>query len=401
MALNKQQGPLAGIRVVDLTLMLLGPYATQVLAGFGADVVKVEPAVGDGRRSLGPARHAGLASQFLNMNRGKRSIVIDLKQPRGREVLLALCRNADVLVHNSRRAAMARLGLSYEDVSRVNPRIVYCAAVGFGENGPYASKPAYDDMIQGLCAVPALQARLTGTAHYAPFNLSDRICGMVFTQTILAALLCRERTGVGQSVELPMFETMAEFVLSEHMWGQTFVPPIDGMGASRLFERKPSPTRDGHLCFWIGTDAQCASLFDAICMPELKADVRFRERAQRNRNLADFFALVNGVLATKTTAEWMERFEAHDIPVMPLHSLESLMQDEHLKAVGFFKHTGHPSEGTMMNTALPSKWSATQPPDPVPAPRLGEHTVDVLREAGFDPSEIDSLAAAGIVTCGK
>jgi len=338
-----------------------------------------------------------MSSQFLNTNRGKRSIVIDLKHPRGREVLLALCKNADVLVHNSRRAAMARLGLSYEDVSRVNPRIVYCAAVGFGESGPYADKPAYDDMIQGLAAVPALQERLAGTAHYAPFNLSDRVCAMAFTQNILAALLCRERTGVGQSVEIPMYETMVEFVLSEHMWGRTFVPPIDGMGSPRQFERKPSPTRDGYLCFWIGTDAQCATLFDVIGLPELKLDKRFTARAQRNRNLADFYEIVNRVLVTRTTAEWMKSFEARDFPVMPMHSLESLMDDSHLKAVGFFKRSVHPSEGEILDTTHSTKWSSTQPPDPAPAPRLGEHTVDVLIEAGFDSSEIDSMLAASIV----
>lgn len=401
MPLLEQKGPLAGIRVIDLTQVLLGPYATQALAQLGAEVVKVEPPGGDNRRSLGPSRNPGMSSQFLNINRGKRSIAIDLKQPRGREVLLALCKNADVLVHNNRRAAMARLGLSYQDIAEVNPRIVYCGAVGFGEAGPYADKPAYDDMIQGLAAVPALQERLTGKARYAPFNLSDRICGMVFTQAILAALLCRERTGIGQAVEVPMYEAMAEFVLSEHIGGHIFAPPVDGMGSARQFERKPSPTRDGYLCFWIGTDAQCAKLFDAIGLFELTRDPRFAARANRNRNLGDFYAAVNAVLATKTTAEWMRVFEAHDIPVMPMHSLESLLEDPHLNAVGFLTHAEHPTEGCLVNTGHTSNWSRTQPPDPAPAPRLGEHTVAILTEAGFDPADIKSLVDASVVVAAQ
>jgi crotonobetainyl-CoA:carnitine CoA-transferase CaiB-like acyl-CoA transferase len=386
-------GPLAGIRVVDLTQMLLGPYATGVLARLGADVIKVEPPGGDGRRGIGPSRERGMTSQFIHENRGKRSIVVDLKQPRGRDVVLGLCKSADVVVHNSRREAMARLGLAYEDVRRVKPDIVYCAAVGFGEGGPYADKPAYDDMIQGLAAVPALQQRLTGEACYAPFNLSDRLCGMVFVQTILAALLARARTGEGQSVELPMFETMAEFVLSEHLWGRTFDPSTESMGAQRLFERKPSRTRDGHVCFWIGTDPQCARLFDAIGLSELKSDERFRTRAERNRNLPDFYARVDAVLATKTTAEWMDRFVAHDIPAMPLNTLETLLDDPHLAATGFFRR----SADGVVTMATPSRWSRTPPDEPAPAPRLGENTAALLAEAGYDEAAIEGLRRDTVV----
>ena len=390
-------GPLHGIRVVDLTQTLLGPYATRALADLGADVVKVESPDGDPRRSIGPSRTPGMTSQFLLENRGKRSIVVDLKHAQGRDVVLRLCAQADVLVHNSRREAMARLGLAYEDVSRVKADIVYCAAVGFGAGGPYARRPAYDDMIQGITAVPSLQARFTGEPFYAPFNLADRVCGLVFVQTILAALLCRSRTGAGQSVELPMFETMADFVLGEHMWGHTFVPPIDGMGATRLFERKPSPTQDGHICFWIGTDAQCARLFDAIGRPDLKVDERFRERAQLNRNLAAFYAIVDAILATRTTAEWIEVLQAHDVPAMPLHTLESLMEDPHLHAVDFFRAVDHPSAGRFFDLALPSKWSGSQPAAPAPAPRLGQHTREILLEAGVGDAEIDAMIRTGVV----
>ncbi len=391
------QGPLAGIKVLDLSLMLLGPYATQMLGDLGADIVKVEPPTGDGRRTLGPARHAHMHSQFLHINRGKRSIVVDLKKPGGREVVLRLCATADVFVHNSRRDAMQRLGLSYDDVRDIKPDIVYCAAVGFGSGGPYADKPAYDDMIQGLAAIPALQERLGGAPAYVPLNMSDRICGMVFAQTILAALLYRARTGAGQSVELPMFETMAEFVLSEHMWGATFIPGIGGMGAPRLFERRPTRTADGTICFWIGTDEQCARFFDAIGTPHLKQDPRFATRIHRNRNLAQFYAIVDGAMAKKTTAEWMALLAQSDVPAMPMHTLETLLEDPHLQATGFLRSIEHPSEGRIRSMAVPSSWSASPPANDLPAPRLGEHTAEILREAGYQRSEIDSLLHSGAV----
>jgi crotonobetainyl-CoA:carnitine CoA-transferase CaiB-like acyl-CoA transferase len=391
------QGPLAGIKVLDLSLMLLGPYSTQILGDLGADIIKVEPPAGDGRRTLGPARHANMHSQFLHMNRGKRSIVVDIKAPGGRDVILKLCAGADVFLHNSRRQAMKRAQLAYEDVRAVKPDIVYCAAVGFGSAGPYADKPAFDDMIQGLAAIPALQERLGGVPLYAPLNLSDRLCGMVFVQTILAALLYRERTGNGQSVELPMFETMAEFVLSEHMWGETFVPAIGGMGAQRLFERRPARTADGYVCFWIGTDGQCARFFDAIGTPHLKTDARFAKRINRNRNLAEFFAIVDSEMAKRTTVEWMKLLTAADVPVMPMHTLETLLDDPHLKATGFFREIDHPTEGRIRSMAVPSSWSASPPANDRPAPQLGEHTGEILREAGYHDGEIRSLLQSGAV----
>lgn len=390
-------GPLAGIRVVDMSLMLLGPSSTKVLAELGADVVKVEPKAGDGRRALGPSRHASMPSQYLHINHGKRSIALDVKSAEGRQVVLDLCRGADVFIHNSRREAMQRLRLAYDDIAAVNAGIVYCAAVGFGKGGAYADKPALDDMIQGLTAIPSLQKRLTGQAVYAPFNLADRICGMIFTQTILAAMVCRARTGQGQSVEMPMFEAMADFVASEHLWGHTFVPPAGELGAARQFDRRPLATKDGHICFWIGSGAQSVRLFDAIGQPELQRDPRFKSRADINRNLADFYTVVEAALATRTTAEWMTLLEAADIPVMPLHTLESMLQDRHLKEVGFFKVRRHPTEGDIMTTSVPTDWSKTRPHNPRHAPGLGEHGIEILLEAGYTQEAAADLVERGIV----
>ena len=389
------RGPLAGFRVIDFTQMLLGPHATRQLADLGADVIKIEPRAGDPRRTLGPARHPNMSSQFLQTNRGKRSIVLDAKTAAGREVVLRLAETADVFVHNSRPQAMHRLGLAYEDVEKRNPRIVYCAGVGFDERGRYAGKPAYDDMIQGLAAIPALQARLSGAPGYVPFNLSDSLCGLMLAQAILAGLLSRERTGQGQAIELPMFETMADFVLTEHLWGHTFSPPAGGMGATRLFERRPSPTKDGHICFWIGTDDQCERFLRAIGRSDLAGDERFAKRGARNRNIAEFFRLIDGALLARATAEWVSIFAAADVPAMPLHTLETLIEDPHLADVGLLATTEHPSEGSIVTPAVPSRWSRTSPGTPRPAPRLGEHTRDILLEAGYSEAEIADMLASG------
>jgi crotonobetainyl-CoA:carnitine CoA-transferase CaiB-like acyl-CoA transferase len=391
------RGPLQGIRILDLTSTLLGPYATQILADLGADVIKVESPDGDIRRHLGAARHAGMTSQYLTVNRGKRNIVVDLKQTAGRAVVLKLCETADALVHNSRREAMGRLGLSYQDVAAANAGIVYCAAVGFGAKGPYAKKPAYDDLIQGLAALPALQERAGGPASFVPMNLADRVCGLALVNVLTSALLYRARSGQGQEVELPMFETMAEFVLSEHMWGHVFVPPAEPMGAVRLFDRRPAKTLDGHICHWIATDRQYVRFVDALGFPEMKTDARFARRAQRYRNLTAFQAFVDRELGRRTTAECIALLEQADIPAMPMHSLESLMDDPHLAAVGFFRTVEHPSEGTIVSMAVPSTWSRSRPDNPRPAAHAGEHSHEVLAEVGYSEAEIEALIASGAV----
>ena len=395
------RGPLSGLTIIDMSTMLLGPLATLSLADLGANVIKVEPPEGDGRRTIGPTRHPKMTSQFLNINRGKRSIVVDAKTTAGRDVIFRLCRNSDAFIHNSRRQAVDRLGLSYQAISTINPKIVYCAAVGFGRNGPYADMPAYDDMIQGLAAIPSLQSKVMGQPQYVPLNLSDRICGLVFSQTILAALLSKQLTGEGQEVELPMFETMADFVLSEHLCGHLFFPPEGELGAQRMFERRPSKTKDGYVCFWLGTDQQCARFFDAIGEPSLKEDVRFSKRANRNKNLLEFFDIVDQKLITKESKLWIEIFRKLDIAAMPLHTLDTLIEDPHLKETGFFEVIEHPTEGAIVNTAIPSYWSKFTPSRPSPAPSLGQNTFEVLLENGYSEEEIHLLLASGAVSSVK
>jgi len=393
-------GPLAGVRIVDLTTVLMGPYASQILGDYGADVIKVEAPGGDGVRGIGPSRHAGMGGPVLQVNRNKRSIVLDLKAPAGREALLKLAATADVLLYNVRPQAMARLGLSYEDVAAVNPEIVYAGLYGYGQSGPYAAKPAYDDLIQGATGFPALAVRAgSDQPAYVPTPIADRFVGAAAVGAIAAALFHRERTGEGQSIGIPMFETMAQLVLADHLYGRGFVPPLGDTGYPRVLNahRKPYRTRDGHVCVLVYTDRQWRAFFELIGRPEMMdSDPRFSTLGRRTENIQALYAMVDEVMATRTTAHWLEALERIDIPVMPMHTVESLMEDPHLQAVGFLQPVEHPSEGTLLEIAVPSTWSRTQPNVRRQAPRAGEHGREILDELGYAPGDIAALAAAGI-----
>jgi crotonobetainyl-CoA:carnitine CoA-transferase CaiB-like acyl-CoA transferase len=380
--------PLAGVRVIDLSTVLMGPYCTQILAEYGADVIKIEPPEGDGTRHIGPMRSPGMGAIFLHANRGKRSVVLDLKRPAARDALLQLATGADVLVYNQRPQAMQRLGLSYEAVRAASPQIIYAGLCGFGRGGPYADRPAYDDLIQGAVGLPALFQRAgSPEPRYVPITLCDRTVGLAAVGAILAALYHRQRSGEGQAVEIPMFETMAALVLGDHLGGHSFVPPEGETGYARLLARarQPYATADGHICALIYSDKQWESFCALTGRPEMfRQDSRLRDLGTRTRHIDALYAFVAEQLRTRTTAEWMEALEKADIPCMPMHSLESLLEDPHLQAVGFFQQTAHPSEGRLLSLAVPSGWSATPPDAPRPAPRLGEHTAAVLAEAGIE-----------------
>lgn len=394
-------GPLAGIRIVDMTTVLMGPYATQTLADYGADVVKVEPPEGDLVRQIGPARHAGMGPIFLNTNRGKRSICLDLKKPEGREVLLRLAAEADVLVYNVRPQAMARLGLSWEEVSAINPRIVYAGVFGYGQDGPYADKPAYDDLIQGACGLPHLIARAgDGTPRYVPTALSDRVVALAAVGAIAATLVNRERTGRGQRVDIPMMETMTGFVLGDHLGGLTFEPPLDAGGYGRQLspDRRPYRTRDGYVCALVYNDKQWNAFLAAIGREDLpKKDPRFAGFAARIANIDHVNAELARIFETRTTAEWLALLEAADVPVMPMNDLQGLLSDPHLAATGFFRTVEHPSEGRIRDMRVAATWSATQPAPSRLAPRLGEQGAEILREAGFGDTRIRELIERGAV----
>ena len=393
-AAQTKPGPLAGIRVIDLTSVMMGPYATMILGDYGADIIKVESPDGDVMRQAAPMRHAGMGALFLQANRNKRSIVLDLKKPAAREVVLRLAEKADVFVHNIRPAAMGRLGLGADTLLELNPRIVYASLHGFGETGPYAGRPAYDDLIQGLTALPALTGKMTGEPRYAPSVIADRIVGLNAVHAILAALLHRDRTGEGQSIEVPMFETMAVFVLGDHMGGRSFDPPIGPPGYPRLLaaDRRPYRTMDGYLCALVYTNKQWDAFFGAYGG---ERDPRTKDMASRTRNYDYVYAWFAETLLTRTTAEWMTFFEKADIPFGPLHDLDSLIDDPHLESVGLLQDMDHPSEGKLRMTAPAATWSRTPASIRTPAPGLGEHGTQILKEAGYSDGEIDALSVRG------
>ena len=397
-------GPLEGIRIVDLTSVVVGPLATQILADHGAEVIKVESPSGDlGRTIGGLGVTPGMGPKFLHLNRNKRSLVLDLKKPAGYDALMKLIAKADVLVWNVRPDSMARMKLSYDDVKAVNPKIVYCGMFGFGQGGRYRRKPAYDSIIQGSAGVAALYHRAAGEPRYLPMVMADKTVGLIAVQMMLMALFHRERTGEGQSIEIPMFENMAAFVMSEHMYMKTFDPPRGTTGDPRLLDpqAKPMQTRDSFICISANTNAQAFAFFDAIGRSELKTDPRFDSVAARFRNVGEYFRIRGEALKQKTTAEWLEIFDKCDVPAMPYHTLDSLMEDPHLKDVGLFEKVEHPTEGAIFNINLPNKLSRGARSDFRPAPKIGQDSVEVLREAGVSAETIQKMVADGVTVDGR
>ncbi len=393
-------GPLAGIRVLDLTTVLMGPYATQIMADLGADVIKIEPPEGDTVRGIGPMRNTGMGNIFLHVNRNKRSIVLDLKKAEGLATFFVLVQTADVVVCNIRPQAMRRLGITYDRLRALNVKIIYAGLYGYSETGPYAGKPAYDDLIQGASAVPSLMSQASGgEPRYVPLTVADRTVGLMAANAILAAIVARATSGVGQEIEIPMFETMAQYVLSDHMAGETFVPAIGPTGYPRLLvpERRPYRTRDGYLCVLIYSDKQWKSFLRLIGQAALfHDDPRFASIGERTNHINDLYKLVGNAIVEKTTADWLMLLEQADIPSIRLHDIESLLEDEHLVQTGFVQTVTHPTEGLIREIGVPIRLSGT----PVarqqkPAPTLGQHSEEILLEAGLSLQDIRSLAASG------
>jgi crotonobetainyl-CoA:carnitine CoA-transferase CaiB-like acyl-CoA transferase len=392
-------GPLQGIKVVDMTTVLMGPYATQMLGDYGADVIKVESIDGDVTRLIGPTRHSGMGPVFLNTNRSKRSICLDLKKPTGREVVLRLIKSADVLVYNVRPQAMARLNLGYDVVAEINPRLIYAGVFGFGQDGPYAAKPAYDDLIQGATGLPSLMAQTSdGMPRYVPNALVDRIVGLTAVGAICASLVHRDRTGRGQRVDIPMFETMASFVLGDHMGGLTYEPPLDKGGYPRHLsrDRRPYKTSDGYISVIVYNDKQWESFFKATGRDDLRGDPRFANFAGRAANIDFVYGELARVFETRSTAEWMELLNKADIPVMPMHDLQDMLSDPHLVATNFFPVVEHPTEGPIRSMKVSANWSETKAEPARLAPRLNEQGEEILREAGFSNEEIAAMIRDGV-----
>jgi crotonobetainyl-CoA:carnitine CoA-transferase CaiB-like acyl-CoA transferase len=391
-------GPLAGVRVVELTSVVLGPWACQILADMGADVIKIEPPGGDSNRQLGASRHPGMAALYLTCNRNKRSVVLDVKQPAGREAVLDLARTADVFVHNNRPQVMTRLGLDYEALRAVNPMLIYCGSYGYARKGPYGSKGALDDSIQSIAGIAMLNKLVLGEPRYLPTIVADKTTAITVVYGVLAALFARERSGHGQELEVPMFETMVSYVMAEHLWGMAFEPPLGPPGYVRLMSihRRPYRTRDGYVAILPYMNAHWDTFCDVSGHPELKDDPRFRTMGDRTRNIDDTYDVTARIIATRSTQEWLDLFAPTSVPVNRVNTLEDLATDPHLEATGFWQTVEHPTEGRLRTTAFPVNFSAT-PADVTRrhAPRLGEHTREVLDQLGYTSERIDSMLASG------
>jgi crotonobetainyl-CoA:carnitine CoA-transferase CaiB-like acyl-CoA transferase len=376
----------------------MGPYATQILADFGADVIKLEPLEGDVIRQAWPFRNPGMGAIFLNVNRNKRSVALDLKQSAARDACLALAKRSDVLVYNIRPQAMARLKLSYEDVRGVNPKIIYVGCFGYSQRGPYAAKAAYDDMIQGASGLPwLLQKQGAPEPRYAPMIVADRSVGQQVAGAVSAALYAREKTGKGQRIDVPMWEHLLQIVLSDHLGGYTFEPQHGEPGYLRILtpDRRPYQTKDGYVCALIYNDKQWKSFFDIIGKPEMLARPEFATQEARSQNYQLAYAMVADEMKARTTAFWLEALERGDIPVQRMNSLDDIVADPHLNAIGYLQLVDHPSEGRIRMLAVPSEWSESTPEYRRHAPRLGEHTCEVLREAGLAEGSIKALLESG------
>ncbi len=397
---KRRTGPLAGVRILDLTAVVLGPLATQILGDYGADVIKLEPPEGDLMRANGVSRQRGMSSIFMALNRNKRSLAIDLKRPEGVAAVQRLLPTVDVLVHNMRSAAIERLGLGYGACAAVNPRLIYCVATGFGEDGPDAGKPAFDDVIQAACGLASLIGHDSGQPDYVPSLIADKTTGLALANAVMAALFERTRSDQGQYVEVPMFETMVAFMLAEHLGGLSFEPAIGGAGYARLLAggRKPAATRDGFVALLPYTAEHWKKFFARAGRDDLSAKYGVDDRHARNARVGEMYADMIAITRLLSSAELLALCLELDIPATRIHRIDDLLEHPHLLAVGLFERSVHPSQGPIVSVRPPTRFARTPAELALPAPLLGEHSQAVLAEVGYSADELSALVAARIIT---
>ena len=377
----KHPGPLADVRVIDLTAMVMGPYCTQILADMGADVIKIEPPAGDNTRFISVGPEPGMGGVFVNVNRGKRSVVLDLRSAAGKDSLRELIKGGDVFIHSMRATAIAKLGFSYAEVAALNPAIIYTNCYGYGRRGPDANLTAYDDTIQAECGLPFVQEQLTGEASYVGTIMADKVAGLTAVYATMMALFHRERTGEGQEVEVSMFETMAAFMLVEHANGAMFTPPLSPAVYPRAVapNRKPYRTKDGYISALVYNDKQWAAFVKAV--QPTWAGEHFATLEQRARQIDTVYALLGETFLERTTSDWLDLLRSLDIPCAPVRTLDELFDNPHLNAAGFFETVETPN-GPVRFPGMPTWFSRTPGRVAGPAPRLGAHTQEVMDELG-------------------
>jgi crotonobetainyl-CoA:carnitine CoA-transferase CaiB-like acyl-CoA transferase len=394
--MTKPSGPLAGIKVLELTSVLYGPYASQTLGDWGAEVIKIEPLTGDTWRYSGQFRNRGMTGQFMAVNRNKRSLALDLKQPDGKTVLQRLIATADVLLTNIRPAALARLGFGYEACHQINPRLVYAAATGFGQDGPWAARPAFDEVIQASSGFASAMGSDDEPA-FVPSLVADKICGLTLAGAVSAALVHRERTGKGQMVEVPMLETITAFNSIEMLGGHAFDPPIGPAGYKRMKERRPVRTKDGWLTMLPYSGENWCTFFEAVGHPECIEQFAVRDAVSRAQNIDRIYNKMAEIAIKRTTAEWEELLLRIDVPHAAFAKITEIAEQPHLKAVSMIATLDHPSEGKIRQARPAVRFSDTPADIRRMPPRLGEHSQAVLREAGFTDEDVASMLEKKVV----
>jgi crotonobetainyl-CoA:carnitine CoA-transferase CaiB-like acyl-CoA transferase len=392
---NVGPGPLSGLRILDLTTVVMGPMATRALGDLGADVIRIESPDGDFVRHFEPKRSEGMSAFSMNVNRNKRSITLDLKSEAGRDALLDLTATADAFVTNLRPRALNSLRITDADLRVRRPDLVYCSATGFGSDGPYAAKAAYDDVIQAASGLASTFAWRSGEPAYVPSIVADKVAALHITYSVLAALYRRAVTGEGDFIEVPMAESLASFNLVEHLSGHTFDPPIGDVGYPRIRtpHRRPRRSADGWVCILPYDDRNWKDFFRLAGLEEYADDPRFASINARVENVDALYGLMDEAVAKRTTAEWMELCDAHSIPAAPVVDLAEIGDDPHYRAVDFLQHQVHPTEGPYRVVRDPMTFRSGQPGLHTPAARLGQHTAEILGELGYDDERLRALGA--------
>lgn len=385
--------PLDGIKVIDLTSVLYGPYATQMLADLGADVIKIESPEGDPTRNLGPRKNEKMAAGFLGTNRNKRSVVLDLKKPAAQQALWQLIDSADMFVHNIRPQKIEKLGFSPSAVMKRNENIVYGSFHGYLEAGPYGGRPAYDDVIQGQSGVAATFLLRDGTPAYAPGVIADKSSGLIAATALTAALFQRLRRNHGVYVEIGMFESMVAYTLLEHQFGLMFSPAKDSGGYSRVIsaERKPFATSDGYISMLAYTDKQWANFWRLADMPQQLEDPRFKTIRSRTDNIDVLYALAAKIIQGNSCKHWLDMLAKAEIPSGPINTFADLTEDPHLNALNFFRPYHHPTEGDLNVMDVGVKFDRQSLPIRRHQPGLGEHSKEVFEQLGLSQAMVDEL----------
>ena len=401
--MNNMTGPLEGIKILDLTSVGFGPYACQILGDYGAEIIKIESPEGDITRGIAPFRNNGMGHFFLNANRNKRSLVLDLKKISAKDIFLKLVKTADVVITSIRPAAMDRLGLGYKSCKHINKEIIYVALVGFGQTGPYAKRPAYDDIIQGVSGMAAMQGGRNGPPTFVNASICDKICSQIAAHATLAALFSRANNGRGQLVEVPMFESMVGFNLVEHQSGMTFDPALGPAGYERSMaeHRKPYATANGFVCALPYTTKHWQTFFSIMKQEDMVNDPRVTNPKLRSEKIGELYELISELVKDWQTGDLLEALKAADIPHGEATKLDDLSNDQHLKDIDYFQSWDHPTEGKIKLTSPPVKLSETPATIDRLPPLLGEHSLEILKEIGYSNDEIEGFLKSKVSSTGK